>query len=197
MSGLAILILAAGRSSRMRGADKLLEPVQGRPLIRHLAEQARQLDLPVLITVPRDDVWRRAALAGLDVTLVDVDDPGAGMAASLAAGITALPADRTGVMLVLGDMPEITGADMALLAEAFARAGGATISRGASADGAPGHPVVFPARLFVDLSQLTGDRGARDILATEDVQLVQLPGQHAVIDLDTPEDWARWYRTGK
>lgn len=197
MSGLAILILAAGRSSRMRGADKLLEPVQGRPLIRHLAEQARQLDLPVLITVPRDEVWRRAALAGLDVALVDVDDPGAGMAASLAAGITALPADRTGVMLVLGDMPEITGADMALLAEAFARAGGATISRGASADGAPGHPVVFPARLFADLSRLTGDSGARDILATEDVQLVQLPGQHAVIDLDTPEDWARWYRTGK
>lgn len=197
MSGLAILILAAGRSSRMRGADKLLEPVQGRPLIRHLAEQARQLDLPVLITVPRDEVWRRAALAGLDVALVDVDDPGAGMAASLAAGITALPADRTGVMLVLGDMPEITGADMALLAEAFARAGGATISRGASADGAPGHPVVFPARLFADLSRLTGDSGARDILATEDVQLVQLPGQHAVIDLDTPEDWARWHRTGK
>ncbi len=197
MSGLAILILAAGRSSRMRGADKLLEPVQGRPLIRHLAEQARQLDLLVLITVPRDDLWRRAALAGLDVALVDVDDPGAGMAASLAAGITALPADRTGVMLVLGDMPEITGADMVLLAEAFARAGGATVSRGASADGVPGHPVVFPARLFADLSRLTGDRGARDILATEDVQLVQLPGQHAVIDLDTPEDWARWHRTGK
>ncbi|MGB5558360.1 MAG: nucleotidyltransferase family protein [Paracoccaceae bacterium] len=192
-NGLAILILAAGFGTRMRGPDKLLQQVQGQPVLRHLAIQALALGLPVLATLPRDGATaRRVALGGLAVAIVEVADPGAGMAASLAAGIAALPRDCTGVLLVLGDMPEVTTTDMAALAQEFANSGGDTVVRAATATGVPGHPVVFPTRLFGVLAGLTGDRGARDVLATEQVQLVRLPGQHATLDLDTPEDWAQW-----
>lgn len=114
------------------------------------------------------------------------------MSASLGAGIAALPTGSSGVMLVLGDMPEVTGRDMADLVAAFDAAGGDVVIRACDADGTPGHPVVFPARLFGELAGLTGDRGAKQILRDEDVRLVSLPGRHATLDLDTPEEWAEW-----
>jgi CTP:molybdopterin cytidylyltransferase MocA len=192
-AGLSILILAAGRGTRMRGADKLLEDVAGVPLLRHLAQTALTLGRPVIVTLPRDAApARRAALNGLAVHIAEVSDPDAGMAASLVAGIASLPRGCTGAMLLLGDMPEITGEDMKRLAKAFDDAGGGIVLRGGTADGTAGHPVVFPAALFAALAGLKGDRGAGRLLADREVTLVPLPGDHAIRDLDTPEDWKKW-----
>lgn len=188
-----ILILAAGASSRMRGADKLLEPVGGRPLLAERAQAALAAGAPVVVALPAREVaparWR--AVEGLGVTSVAVDDAAAGMAASLRAGLTALPADASGVLILLADMPEITPADMRALID---RADGQAILRGAGADGTPGHPVLFPRRDFAALAQVDGDQGAREVLGRERsrVRLVALPAAHALTDLDTPEDWARW-----
>lgn len=194
----AILILAAGASSRMRGADKLLEPVDGRPLLAERAEAALTTGATVVVALPARDVaparWR--ALEGLAVTCVTVEDAAAGMAASLVAGLHALPADAAGVLILLADMPEITPADMRALLDDF---DGSTILRGAGADGTPGHPVLFAARDFAALAQVAGDQGARDVLSRERarVRLVPLPDAHAVTDLDSPEDWASWRRSGR
>lgn len=188
-----ILILAAGASSRMRGADKLLEPVGGRPLLAERAQAALAAGAPVVVALPVREVaparWR--AVEGLGVTSVAVDDAAAGMAASLRAGIEALPADTSAVLILLADMPEITPADMRALID---RADGQAILRGAGADGTPGHPVLFPRRDFAALAQVDGDQGAREVLGRERsrVRLVALPAAHALTDLDTPEDWARW-----
>jgi CTP:molybdopterin cytidylyltransferase MocA len=67
------------------------------------------------------------------------------------------------------------------------------ILRGASGT-KPGHPVIFPADLAPLLQNLSGDRGAQPILAAHAgrLHLVPLPGQAALTDLDTPEDWAQW-----
>ena len=113
------------------------------------------------------------------------------MAASLAAGIAALPEICAGAMLLLGDMPEVSAADMDRLVAAFAK-DNQNVIRAVDADDQDGHPVIFPARLFPDLTRLRGDRGARDILAAEDIHRVALPGRHATRDLDTPEAWAAW-----
>ena len=192
-AGLAILILAAGRGTRMRGGDKLLEVISDQPVLRHLAQHALLLDRPVYVALPRDgSPKRRAALHGLSVRIVEVPEPKAGMAASLVAGVAAVPSDCTGLMLLLGDMPEVTGDDMALLAEVFDKTGGSQTIRGATADGVAGHPVIFPAALLPALASLEGDSGAARLLAKEQVKLVTLPGKHAVRDLDTPEDWASW-----
>ena len=63
-----------------------------------------------------------------------------------------------------------------------------------SADGTPGHPVLFGRRFFETLAGLRGDRGAREVLreAAEFVTEVPTPGRAALVDLDTPEDWAAW-----
>lgn len=187
---LVILLLAAGASSRMRGGDKLLEEVGGTPLIAVMADRARQV-APVIATLPSVVHARAKALESRDITPLPVPDADEGMAASIRAGIQALPDTATGVMILPGDMPELTTADLQTMANAW-RSDPSRIHRATAADGTPGHPVIFPQSQFEALKALNGDTGARAILKSKPVRHVALPDRHALTDLDTPEEWATW-----
>lgn len=193
---LHILILAAGASRRMRGADKLLEEVDGQPLLRQVAQRALATGLPVTVALPPDRPARAHAIAGLGATQITVPDPQNGMAASLCSGVASLPGG-VAVLMLLADLPEITTQDLRLMKEAQRHAPDA-ILRATAADGTPGHPVVFPPWTVPLLLGLTGDQGARAVLQAhaEAVRPVALPDCHATTDLDTPEDWAAW-RSGR
>jgi CTP:molybdopterin cytidylyltransferase MocA len=184
---LTILIPAAGSATRMRGGDKLLELAHGQPMLRHQASLALQITPHVLITLRDPDSARQATLHDLAVTLVAVPDAATGMSASLrrAAHI------RTALMILPADMPDLTLADLAALTAAHAETPDRVL-RAASADGTPGHPVILPAALVPELADLRGDEGARSLLRRHPVRLLALPGQHALTDLDTPEDWLAW-----
>jgi molybdenum cofactor cytidylyltransferase len=186
MPPLTILIPAAGNAVRMRGGDKLLELAHGQPMLRHQAMLALTLSNHVLITLRDPDPAREAALHGLNVTQIPVPDASSGMSASLrrAAHIT------TALMILPGDMPDLTTDDLAQMAAAHA-ANPDRILRGASG-ATPGHPVILPAALVPDLAHLTGDEGARSLIGRHGAGLIQLPGQNAITDLDTPEAWAAW-----
>ena len=184
-----ILILAAGASSRMQGRDKLLEQVDGMPLIRQRAQAALCASPCVYITLPSLDHPRAAALQGLTVTLIPVPDAPSGMAASLRRGVEALP-NCNHFMVLLADLPVITAQDLTLMIQSIAPE--YRIWRGTSASGTPGHPIIFDASLRPLFAALTGDRGAQPILARHTIKLVALPGDHATRDLDTPADWANW-----
>ena len=71
---------------------------------------------------------------------------------------------------------------------------GRAIVRAVSVDGKPGHPVLFGRRFFEDLGALTGDRGAKVVVKEHPEFVVDVPlsGKRALVDLDTPEDWAAW-----
>jgi len=187
----ALLLLAAGAARRMGGRDKLLETVGGEALLARQAGAGLAAGLEVLVTLPAEAPAREAALAGLAARIVRVPDAVEGMAASIRAGVRALAADAPGVMILPADMPAIGADDLAALAAAFAEAPEG-ILRAAAADGTPGHPVIFPRRLFGALAGLSGDEGARSLLADEDVRLCARPGRRALIDLDPPEEWAAW-----
>ena len=195
MTKLPIILLAAGQSSRMRGADKLMEPVDGLPLIRRQATIARAVtDGPVLVALPPPPHPRHAALEGLRVTPVPVPDAAEGMNASLRTAFTALPAGAPAAMLLLADLPELTADDLRTVAQAVDLKSDTLIWRGATENLRPGHPIVFAARLFPAFAALRGDSGGREVvaLAEDRVKLIALPGQRARRDLDTPEDWAAW-----
>lgn len=191
---LTILIPAAGAALRMRGGDKLLELVNGEPMLRRQARLARRVCGRVIVTQRLDDLARTAVLAGLDLILLPVPDAHEGMAASIRVGAAAAEA---ALMILPADMPELEAEDLAVMIGAFDQTPDA-ILRGTSADGRPGHPVIFPADLRGTLQDLYGDEGARSILAQHRsrVRLIALPDQHALTDLDTPEAWAVW-RAGR
>ncbi|MBO4169274.1 nucleotidyltransferase family protein [Cereibacter azotoformans] len=193
-----VLLLAAGASRRMRGADKLLEPVGGVPLLRLQAARALEAGLPLVVTLPPDRPARVAALDGLDLIRVTVADTASGLSASIRAGLGAVPEGRA-VLILLADLPEIEASDLAALAALHHQAP-AAILRATSADGRPGHPILFPADLRADLLALEGDAGARTLLRREAARVrpVALEAARAITDLDTPEDWAAWRaRTGR
>lgn len=187
-----ILILAAGSSSRMRGGDKLLEPIYGTAQLTRIAKVALATGCAVTVALPPDRPARAACLAGLPVHQVVVTNPDDGMAASLVAGLAALPPTAP-VLLLLADLPEITAEDLQAALAAWADTPD-SILRGMAADGTPGHPVGFPVDLLPELRCLSGDQGAREVVQRHKARLlmIALPDEHATTDLDTPEDWARW-----
>ena len=189
MEDIAILLLAAGASSRMRVGDKLLEGIDGVALLRRQALMALSSGYPVWVALPLDRPARLAALEGLDLSFVTVAEAREGMAASIRAGIAALPPAMRAVVVVPADMTEITAQDLVAVIAGF---DGQSLVQGCSAAGDPGHPVLFPSRVFADLLALRGDRGARSVVQAQHVIPVVLPDRHALTDLDTPEDWAAW-----
>lgn len=185
----AILVLAGGASRRMRGRDKLLEQVEGQPLLRRQVAAALATGAPVVVALPPGAIERQAALDGLAAQIVEVPEAALGMGHTLAGGVAAAP--EGAVLVSLADMPEI-GTDALALMLAGHEAAPDAVLRGETRDGKPGHPVLFPARLRPALLALTGDEGAHRVLKGEQVQPVPLPGRAALIDLDTPEDWSNW-----
>src|SRR5260221_11631918 len=84
----AAIILAAGRSTRMGGPNKLLAELGGKPLVRIVTEQALASKAQGVIVVTghqADEV--RKTLQGLKVTFVHNPDFAGGLATSVKAGI--------------------------------------------------------------------------------------------------------------
>jgi molybdenum cofactor cytidylyltransferase len=193
---IACLILAAGRSTRMRGQNKLLELLAGKPLVRHvvnaaLASRAR----PVIIVTGYQRERIRTALAGCNVTFVDNPSYASGLSTSLRAGLAALPCASKGVVVALADMPHITSADIDRLITAFQPDHGKTIVvpvRG----GKRGNPVLFGADYFTEMKRIDGDTGARALIRDHMTCVVEVEfdEDRILIDVDTPEQLGRLRR---
>ena len=152
----------------------------------------------VLCVLPPAGEARADALSGLGLRSVVNLRTEEGMGTSIAAGAAALGAEIDAAMIVLGDMPELTVEDTDRMLAAFDPSDGRAIVRAVGRDGKPGQPVLFGRRFFEALQGLEGDAGARKIVSEhpEFVADVALEADHAMIDLDTPEDWEKW-RSGK
>lgn len=193
--GIPILLLAAGKSARMRGRDKLMEPVAGRPLIRLQVERALAAGLDPWVALPAPDHPRARALEGLPHHPLILPGSAEGMGGTLREGVAALP-DCPRFLVMAADLVALTPADLATVAQA--PFGTALIVIGTDAAGALGHPVAFAAELRPAFAALGGDEGARGVVKANRARMtaVPLPGDHATRDLDTPEDWAAWRAEG-
>jgi molybdenum cofactor cytidylyltransferase len=186
---IAAVILAAGRSTRMGGPNKLLAELGGKPLVRIVAEQvlaSRASSVTVVTGHQAAEVEK--ALAGLKVKFVRNPDFVAGLASSVRTGIAAVPENADGAVVCLGDMPLIDARLIDRLIEAFAPDRGNLIAVPVS-DNRRGNPVLWSRRFFDELMMLDGDIGARHLIArhAEAVAEVPVEGHGAFLDIDTPE----------
>jgi molybdenum cofactor cytidylyltransferase len=190
---LHIGLLAAGTSRRMLGADKLMQPIGETSLLRQQARRCIDSGLPVTVALPPGFAVRRQALEALELRQITVlaDPPGMGDSIAALARDLMARAPEAALLLLPADMPEVTSQDIRNIATEFARQPDQPL-RATSTGGQPGHPVVFPARLIADLVPLSGDQGAQRLLKQNPPRLMALPADHAVCDLDTPQDWAAW-----
>lgn len=185
----AAIVLAAGRSTRMGGPNKLLAELDGRKLVRIVTEQAlaSQASEVIVVTGHQADLVE-TALAGLAVKFVRNPDFVGGLASSVKAGIRAVSEGVDGAVVCLGDMPLISAGLIDDLIEAFAPDRGNLIVVPV-ADGRRGNPVLWSRRFFKELMTLDGDVGARHLIAkhAEAVAEVAVDGDSAFLDIDTPQ----------
>jgi molybdenum cofactor cytidylyltransferase len=186
---IAALVLAAGRSSRMGGPNKLLAEIGGRPLVRIAAEEAlASRARPVIVVTGHQRERVEAALIGLPVKLIHNKAYADGLGTSLKAGIAALPEETEGVVVCLGDMPQVDATLIDRLVGALDPEKGSLIAV-PSIDGKRGNPVAWMRRFFPELMAVEGDTGARHLIGlySEVVAEVPVASTAALTDVDTPE----------
>jgi molybdenum cofactor cytidylyltransferase len=186
---IAGMVLAAGRSTRMGGPNKLLEEINGRPLVRIATEQLlASRAKPVIVVTGHQRERLERALSGLPVTFVHNADFAEGLSTSLKAGINAVPADADGAIVMLGDMPQVSAKLIDRLIAAFDPARGALVVV-PTLEGKRGNPVLWSRRFFGDLMAIDGDVGARHLIGSYAEAVTELPVEDAaaLTDVDTPE----------
>ena len=186
---IAAVILAAGRSTRMGGPNKLLAEIGGRPLVRIAVEEALASHAKPVIVVTghqRDKV--EAALKGLDLQIVHNPNFADGLSTSVKTGLAAVPQSADGAIVCLGDMPQVRAGLIDKLLDAFDPERGALVVIPVIG-GKRGNPVVWSRRFFKELMAIEGDVGARNMIAryAEAVAEVPLADTAALVDVDTPE----------
>ena len=188
------VVLAAGSSSRMGGAQKLVLEFDGRPMVRHAIEAASNGGCHQVVVV-----YAAQEVAGAvdgAAELVFNPDAAAGMSTSLRRGLAALRPDMEAALIVLGDQPLVGSRSVAALLRSWRREG----SRPAVAMSASTPqvrwtpPVVLARELWSELENLHGDSGARQLLDGHPELLDVVPAQGRPDDIDTPDDYAKIVR---
>lgn len=186
------IVLAAGASSRMAGAQKLLLDVDGVPMVRHVLEAASEGGCHQIVVVYADEAVKRA-VNGRAETILNTK-ASTGMASSLHAGLKAMRPEIEAAMILLGDQPLVGPRTVAALIRSWRREG----SRPAVAVSQDGDawtpPVILARELWKDLMALKGDAGARQVLKGRPELLDVVPAPGRPDDIDTPDDYAKIVR---
>ncbi|WDE13101.1 nucleotidyltransferase family protein [Thalassomonas haliotis] len=192
---LAVIVLAAGGSSRLGQPKQLVELAKESLIIRQ-CRHALALSEQVFCVLGCQAPLMSKQLSGLPVSEVSNENWQQGMSSSIAAGIAALPYDIDAAMILLVDQWQLAPAELQRLKQTWQSHPGNIVLAGASCQvnaesGAEkvkkGPPVIFPKRYFPELLALTGEQGAKPILQKYQhrLKVLELPG--AFIDLDTPQ----------
>lgn len=174
------ILLAAGASRRF-GAPKLLQDLEGKPVLRWSAEAFLRppVDELVVVVPPAHDEFERI-LAGTEARLVVNPHPERGMGASLACAIAALRPATEAVLVGLADEPVPDRAAIGRVVGRYRERKGEVGIVVPTFGGVRGHPVLFGRSVFGELAMLTGDRGGRDVADRD-------PGRVATVELDAPK----------
>jgi molybdenum cofactor cytidylyltransferase len=198
MTKVGAVILAAGQSSRFRaggGSDptKLVAKLDGKPIVRRVVEAALAANARPIVVVTgyaRDSV--EAAIADLEIGVAFNPRFANGLASSLSVGLSAMPRDVLGALVLLGDMPQVRAPLIDALIDAFLARKDA-LAAVPLREGQLGNPVLLSQKLFERAMRLTGDEGARRLIgALSASELVEVEAQDAgaTFDIDTPADLA-------
>lgn len=198
MSNVEAVVLAAGLSSRMNGRNKLLLPLNNRPLIQHVLDNILAAGMKK-ITVVAGHEKEELLLALSCYEALDSEMPGSkikiihnssyrqGMSTSMKTAIERLQnrEEIDAILVFHGDMPFIGPSTVKRLLQMYENTRKVIVVP--TNKGTRGHPVLLDKRLFPELLTLTGDKGARDILQEHSCEVLELevddPGIH--LDIDT------------
>jgi molybdenum cofactor cytidylyltransferase len=187
---IAAVILAAGESRRL-GKPKQLLVYRGESLLNRairLAQEAGALSVFAVLGAHFEIVSTSIEPTG--ATIIRNDRWEQGIASSIQAGLSAVNANApqsSGVLLMGCDQPRLTAEHLRLLLDAF-KGNASTSIVSSTYGGVRGVPAIFPRQAFSGLLTLSGDRGARSLIADPPCRVLTIPFAGGEVDIDSPED---------
>jgi molybdenum cofactor cytidylyltransferase len=186
-------ILAAGQSSRMDNGNKLLLPINEIPMISHVCNTVLTAGLdPVVVVTGCDNELVTQAIPTAINEIIYNPNWQSGMASSIYSGISALPENIDGNMIVLGDMPMLSKNTLDLLIDEFIVQHGDHIIYPIYEE-RQANPVIFPKKYFQEILSITGDHGCKKILKQypDNAVGVSIGLPEVVFDCDDENDYFR------
>lgn len=194
-SNIAILILAAGDSSRL-GTPKQLLKWKNTTLLGHAIETAQELKTSKLIVVLGANYnLISTKINNYEVAVLVNESWEKGLGSSIAFGVNHLLKSDTNfdaVFIILADQPLIDSAYLNKVLDKY-EMGKRQIIATSYKGGKQGVPVLFDAIYFEELSQLNDDKGAKVILQKYSKNVSAISADNIVSDIDTLEDYQRLY----
>ena len=165
-------MLAAGRSLRAGGSNKLLLPWQDKVVVEHAVDAALSSHVTTVHVVSgHDQPSLQTVLNGRNLNWIHNSNYRSGISSSIRAGVSELSADVDGILLCLGDMPWVSEQQINEVIEGFQP----DSVRVACFGKRRGHPALFPRAWFTKLMQLSGDDLARCLFDNLASSVVEVP----------------------
>jgi molybdenum cofactor cytidylyltransferase len=190
MNKTGLIILAAGNSSRL-GRPKQLLPYQGKTLLSHVVDESLDAPLqPVVVVTGAFQAEVCDSLQGQTVDIVYNANWERGMASGIVAGLDkalSIQPHLLSVIIAVCDQPYISAELFRSLVETHTVSGKGLIACAYSET--VGSPVLFDRRYFKELSALTGEAGAKQLLKRYPDDVTTIPFPKGNIDIDTEDDF--------
>jgi len=191
LKGVCAVVLAAGESARFNGI-KLLEPVDGMPLVEHAIEAAQAVAEAVWVVTGAHAEQLRPSLQRRAVHELHNPAWALGMGESIGCAFRALRQSASpprAALVCLADQPRVDAQHLHTLLVRWQHHPDRIVAADHGATLGP--PCVFPQRCFETLSSLTGPRGAQPLLRSEADRVIRVALPQAAVDVDTREDLVR------
>ncbi len=194
MNNTALIILAAGNSSRF-GSIKQLLRLNDKTLLQHVIDEAARAGAPIVLVTGANASEISASIGRSKVQIVYNKDWEKGMASGIVTGVgraIALHNDVDKIIITVCDQPLITYALFHQLYQTQSNSGKGIVA--CTYADTIGTPVLFTQKYFDHLIKLQGEEGAKKLLKTyrEDVDTIDFP--QGYIDIDTQEDYENLIR---
>ena len=193
---IAIIILAAGSSSRL-GSPKQLLHFNGKSLLQHAIEQAKGSGCgDVVVILGAGAIEINSDIDDPDLIVLENSQWEEGMASSIRSGIYHLM--DTGVeaaIIMVCDQPYSNSALLKRMVDIYKETGKAIVA--SEYDGKPGTPALFSRSVFASLLLLKGDKGAKQMIMEHKEMAAFVEFPEGIIDIDTAEDYEILRQTNK
>jgi molybdenum cofactor cytidylyltransferase len=187
---LGCVLMASGHATRF-GSDKLLYPLNGKPLAAHVMD-ALSGGLFICTAVVTRSPEIEALAKARNLTTVMNPDRTDDLAVTIRLGLGAMPPGLDGCLFAVCDQPGLRTNSLEKMGAAFAADPHAAVILCFS--GRRGNPVIFPSALFEELLALTPRQTGRQVLQSHPQRLlfVEAQDESELLDIDTLEDLSRF-----
>ena len=193
---LVVLILAAGKSSRMGNIKQLLK-IEGKTLIENAIETSMKIEKTSTLCVlgaHAAEIKKKVDLSNVDVTINK--DYELGLSSSIISGIKHLQKQKKqfdGIFLLLADQPAIKVAYYQEMVALFSKEKKKIIA--SKYENGFGVPAIFPKSFIKNLLAIKGDKGAREFLQKNKKEILSPKTRVNLVDIDSPKDYETYLNT--